>query len=104
MRKRGLPYVLAAMMLIGSTGIGGNYVRADEPAVTEEGEIETTETEEPIEEVTEGITEEVMEEVTEESTEKITEDSVEDITEESYIITGTDEEDSPNPHYIYIMN
>ena len=55
MRKRGLTYVLAAMMLIGSTGIGGNYVRADEPAITEDGENETEETEEPIEKTTEEI-------------------------------------------------
>ena len=53
MRKRGLTYVLAAMMLIGSTGISGGYVRADEPAITEEGENETEETEEPTEKTTE---------------------------------------------------
>ena len=84
MRKRGLTYVLAAMMLIGSTGIGGtSYVRADEPAITEEGEIETTETEEPTEEVTEEITEEVTEDVTEDVTEEITEETTEEVTEDT---------------------
>lgn len=102
MRKRGLPYVLAAMMLIGSTGIGGNYVRADEPAVTEEGEIETTETEESSEEINEGVTEEVTEETTEdvigESTEENTTEAEVDniITDDSF-----DSEDSPTLYNWY---
>ena len=81
MRKRGLPYVLAAMMLIGSTGIGGNYVRADEPIVTEEGEVETTETDEieaPTEETTEEVIEETAEEVTEENTDTVTDVTAEE--------------------------
>lgn len=42
MRKKGLPYLLAAAMLLGSVGFTGGYVRADEPVITEEGENETT--------------------------------------------------------------
>ena len=90
MRKRGLPYVLAAMMLIGSTGIGGNYVRADEPAVTEEGKVETTGTEEPIEEITENVTEEVAEEETVKIEGGTTEELIEDTTEDLESDTTTD--------------
>ena len=62
MRKRGLTYVLAAMMLIGSTGIGGSNVRADEPAVVEEAGGEETEAAEVEEDTAEVITEVASEE------------------------------------------
>ena len=103
MRKRGLTYLLAAMMLIGSTGISSSYVRADEPAVTEEAsrdETETVETEDATEEDTaEMITEEVSEES--ETAEEVTEDISETVESP---VEGENESDDSELENAYLID